>query len=81
VLWVLLDVLLGVVALVVLALVVLRLWQQIKALGREVARAGTAIGEATDRLADLQAKAPAPRSLGAPAPRGLSTPTTEVPDA
>ena len=53
--WLLIDLLLGVLALVVLALVVLGLWRKVKALSQEVSRAGEAIGSATDSLAQLQA--------------------------
>jgi len=53
--WLLVDLLLGVLALLVLALVVLGLWRKVKALSREVSRAGEAIGSATDSLAQLQA--------------------------
>jgi hypothetical protein len=60
VLWVLLDVLLAVAALVGLALVVLGLWRKVKELGREVGRAGEAIGRATEELAELQAALPTP---------------------
>jgi hypothetical protein len=60
VLWVLLDVLIGVAALVGLALVVLGLWRKVKDLGRELARAGDAIGRATEELAELQAALPPP---------------------
>ena len=67
-LWVLIDVLLGLAALVGLALVVLGLWRQIKDLGREVARAGDALGRATDDLAALQAKTAARSTLGSPRP-------------
>jgi hypothetical protein len=60
VLWVLLDVLIGVAALVGLAFVVLGLWRKVRDLGRELARAGEAIGRATEELAELQAALPAP---------------------
>jgi hypothetical protein len=58
VIWILLDVLLGLFALGALALVVLALWRKVKDLGREVARAGDAIGRATDELARVQAESP-----------------------
>jgi hypothetical protein len=38
--------------------VLLGLWRKVKELGREVARAGEAIGRATDELAELQAEMP-----------------------
>jgi hypothetical protein len=58
VLWVVLDVLLVLLAFGGLAAVVLGLWRKVKELGREVARAGEAIGRATDELAELQARQP-----------------------
>ena len=63
--WILIDVLLGVLALVALAFVVLGLWRKVKELGREVSRAGEAIGKATDQLAELQASVSPPK----PGPR------------
>jgi hypothetical protein len=77
VLWVVVDVLLGLIALGGLAAVVLALWHKVKDLGREVSRAGEAIGRATDSLAELQA-ASAPRGGD---PRTLGAPTPEVRDA
>jgi hypothetical protein len=62
VLWVIVDVLLALLALGGLGLVVLGLWRRVKDLGREVARAGDAIGKATDQLAELQAAVPPPKS-------------------
>jgi uncharacterized membrane protein len=62
VVWILIDVLLGVLALVALAFVVLGLWRKVKELGREVSRAGEAIGKATDQLAELQAAVSPPKS-------------------
>jgi hypothetical protein len=56
--WLVVDVLLGVLALGGLALVVLSLWRKVKDLGREVSRAGDAIGRATEELAELQAERP-----------------------
>ena len=67
-LWVVVDILLGVLALVGLAIVVLSLWRKVKELGHEVARAGEAIGRATDELATLQAEQPPPR-VGLSQPR------------
>ncbi|MDT7571783.1 MAG: hypothetical protein QOE05_1957 [Actinomycetota bacterium] len=67
-LWLVVDLLLGLIALVGLALVLLGLWRKVKELGREVGRAGEAIGRATDALADLQAGSPVPRTLAAPTP-------------
>jgi hypothetical protein len=60
--WVIVDVLLGLLALVALGFVVLGLWRKVKDLGREVARAGDAIGKATDELAELQASVPPPKN-------------------
>jgi hypothetical protein len=77
VLWVLVDVVLGLIALGGLALVLLSLWRKVKDLGREVSRAGEAIGRATDSLAELQAGSPA-RGTD---PRTLRAPTPEVRDA
>ncbi|MCW2572468.1 MAG: hypothetical protein JWO88_2526 [Frankiales bacterium] len=57
-LWVLLDVLIGLLALAGLGVVLLGLWRKVKDLGREVGRAGEAIGQATQKLADLQAQLP-----------------------
>jgi hypothetical protein len=62
VLWVIVDVLLALLALGGLGLVVLGLWRRVKDLGREVARAGDAIGKATEQLAELQTAVPPPRS-------------------
>jgi len=58
VLWVLVDVVLGLAALGGLGVVVLGLWRKVKDLGRELTRAGEAIGRATDELAELQASHP-----------------------
>jgi hypothetical protein len=58
VLWVVVDILLVLCALAGLAAVLLGLWHKVKDLGREVARAGDAIGRATQELADLQADLP-----------------------
>lgn len=57
-LWVLVDVLLVLAALVFLAVLALGLWRKVKDLGREVGRAGEAIGRATDQLAELHARRP-----------------------
>jgi len=70
VLWLLLDVAIGLIALAGLTFVALGLWRQVKDLGREVARAGEAIGRATDDLAELQAKTPPRSTLGSPRPGG-----------
>jgi hypothetical protein len=58
VIWLLVDVLLGVVVLGGLTAVVLDLWRRVKALGREIGTAGAAIAAATDALADAQNKTP-----------------------
>ena len=57
-LWVLVDVLLVLIALAVLGAILWGLWGTVKDLGGEVARAGDAIGAATDKLAELQAERP-----------------------
>ena len=57
-LWVAVDILIVLSALVALALVLLGLWRKVKDLGREVARAGEAIAQATDDLARVQAETP-----------------------
>ena len=57
-LWVAVDILLVLGAFVGLAMVLLGLWRNVKALGREVARAGEAIATATDELARVQAETP-----------------------
>jgi hypothetical protein len=62
VLWVLLDVLIGLSALVLLGFAVLGLWRKVKDLGREVGRAGDSVGRVTDELARLSEENP--RSLG-----------------
>ena len=56
-LWILLDVAIAVAALVVLAVLVLGLWRKVKALSAVVAAAGERLGEASDRLAAVQAEA------------------------
>jgi uncharacterized membrane protein len=56
--WLVIDLLLGVLALVGLALVVLNLWRKVKDLAREVSRAGEAVGRATEELSELQAQLP-----------------------
>ncbi len=53
--WILVDLLLVLLALLVLGLCGLRLWGRVKALGRRVADAGTAVGAASERLAAVQA--------------------------
>jgi hypothetical protein len=56
--WVLIDLLLALLALGGLGVVVLGLWRRVKELGREVTRAGEAIGTATENLAEAQAARP-----------------------
>ncbi|GAC1443746.1 MAG: hypothetical protein NVS3B26_06350 [Mycobacteriales bacterium] len=58
VIWVLIDAVVGVLALLGLAVVGLGLWRKVKDLGREVGRAGESIGRATDELAQLQSRTP-----------------------
>ena len=64
--WLLLDVLIGLAALVALGAVGWRLWKAVKALGTTVARAGEAVGELT---AGLEVVPPAPREPATPAVR------------
>ncbi|MCW2777645.1 MAG: hypothetical protein JWN17_1370 [Frankiales bacterium] len=54
--WLLVDVLLAVLALVVLALCGLTLWRAVKALTRQVGAAGEAVTSRTDELVRLQAQ-------------------------
>ena len=49
--WVLFGVLLGAAGIVVLGLLTLRLWRQVRQVGREVAAAGARIAAANDELA------------------------------
>ena len=56
--WLLIDVLLGVIAFSVLGMLLLKLWGKVRDLGREVSRASDAIAQATDELARVQAEAP-----------------------
>jgi hypothetical protein len=58
VVWVILDVFLVLLSFVMLGVILLGLWRKVKDLGREVGRAGDAIGRATQDLADLQAELP-----------------------
>ena len=55
--WILLDVVIALAALAVLAVLVLRLWRKVKALSAAVTVAGERVGEASDRLAAVQAAA------------------------
>jgi hypothetical protein len=48
--WVFLYVVLGVVSIVVLALLTLRLWRQVRQLGRDVAAAGERVNAVMSRL-------------------------------
>ena len=63
------DVLLALVALGLLVVVGLSLWRRVKALGREVARAGALVAEATAQL-EQQQQAPS-RTGAAAATRGV----------
>ena len=56
--WLLLDLFLVLVALVVLGLLGLRLWRQVKALSRAVGTAGETIAPLTAALTRAQAAAP-----------------------
>jgi hypothetical protein len=48
--WVLFGVLLGAAGIVVLGLLTLRLWRQVRQLGRDVAAAGARVAAANDEL-------------------------------
>lgn len=52
------DVLLALVALALLVGVGLSLWRRVKALGREVSRAGEVVARATAQLEQVQARDP-----------------------
>ena len=67
--WILVDVVLALLALGLLVLVGLSLWRRVKALGREVSRAGELVSRATAQLEQVQAEAPRP-APGSP-PRGV----------
>jgi hypothetical protein len=58
VVWVILDVFLVLLSFGMLGVILLGLWRKVKDLGREVGRAGDAIGRATQDLANLQAELP-----------------------
>ena len=60
-LWVLLDVLLGVTAVVGLVVALIRLWRGVKAFTRAAGEAGDTVGKASDALAAAQAAQPARR--------------------
>jgi hypothetical protein len=59
VIWVFVDVALGLLVLGGLGIVLLGVWRKVKALGSEVSRAGESIAAATDALARVQAETPA----------------------
>ena len=52
--WILVDVVLALVALGLLVVVGLSLWRRVKALRREVSRAGELVAQATTRLEQVQ---------------------------
>ena len=52
--WILLDVVLALLALSLLVVVGLSLWRRVKALGREVSRAGELVAQATAQLEQVQ---------------------------
>ena len=54
--WTLLDVGIGVLALLVLAVVLLRLWRRVKALTRATGEATTRVGEVTAALEAIQTR-------------------------
>ena len=60
-LWVLVDVAIGLMAVLGLALAVLRLWRRAKALTRAVGDAGEAVAAVNERLAAAQAAMPTRR--------------------
>ena len=60
--WILLDLLLTLLALGALGALTLSLWRKVKALGREVSRAGASVGAATDALSRAQNLRPGPGS-------------------
>lgn len=70
--WLLVDVVLALLALAVLGFSALSLWRAVKGLGREIGRAGTEVGAATDALARVQAEAPTPAAATHAVPRPLS---------
>ena len=63
--WILLDAALVLLALGLLALVGLRLWRQVKALGRVLERASSSVAEATEQL-ELASATPAGPPVDAP---------------
>ncbi len=72
--WILLDVVLAVLALGLLALVGLRLWRQVRALGHAVGAAGEQVGLITDQLAAVQLDG----TGGRPRPAPRATPAGHV---
>ena len=60
-LWVLLDVAIGLMAVVGLVVALLSLWRRVKAFTRAAGAAGDAVGTASDALAAAQATQPARR--------------------
>ncbi|MDP9182618.1 MAG: hypothetical protein M3P04_07580 [Actinomycetota bacterium] len=60
-LWVLLDVVIALLAVVILVAVALSLWRRVKAFTREAGEAGEVVGKASDTLAAAQAAQPARR--------------------
>ncbi len=52
--WILVDVVLGLVAVGLLAVVGLSVWRRVKALGREVSRAGELLDRATAQLEQVR---------------------------
>jgi hypothetical protein len=61
VLWVLLDVAIGLIAVLGLVMVLLSLWRRVKAFTRAAGEAGDTVGKASDALAAAQAAQPARR--------------------
>ena len=65
--WILVDVVLALLALGLLVVVGLSRWRRVKALGREVSRAGDLVAQATSRLEQVQSGA-SRSAPGAPRP-------------
>ena len=56
--WILLDAVLGLLFLVALAVVLLRVWKTVKALGKQVADTGELVTRATTEIAARQTRIP-----------------------
>ncbi len=62
--WILVDVLLALLALALLVVVGRTLWRQVRALGREVSRAGDLVAQATAALEQVQDDPPRSTAVG-----------------